>query len=125
MVNISNVDNQSCPVIVNTPRLFYELEYYAKYGNKVYFIDNDSYYDIGFFNILKDDNDHKIVNLNKFTNSVKCFWYVVPVYSQYDVLENQEKPSQNWRVLNSFSITYPTTGETQYRAVKYEVINKD
>lgn len=70
-----NID-ASVPIVANSPWIFYEAVPYEKAGSPVYFIDETTQYSFGSLLMLKEDNSHKIRDLDAFMKEHGKLWII-------------------------------------------------
>ncbi len=71
-----DASNPGVPIIASSPWLFYEAIPYATDEHPIYFIDEDTGYIYGSLEMLKDNDLHKIKDLNAFEKQNPVFWYL-------------------------------------------------
>jgi len=110
-------DNQ--PVITDSPWLFYEVNFYETKNHLTYFINDRTEYKYGSLDMLKYNNDHKIMDISSFAQSNPIVWYVgVSGKGSFN------PPYPNWKVLKFVNIIDSTSGESTYKAVQYQISNQ-
>lgn len=104
------------PIVAQTPWIFYEAIPYATPDHPVYFIDATADYKYGSLAMLKDNDMHKIKDINAFEKAHSTIWFIgqnetgdIPPY----------QPS--WKPLQTVSVQDNITGNTIYRATEYKV----
>jgi uncharacterized membrane protein len=108
------------PIIVDTPLLFYEATFYATDKHPVYFINDESYYDLGSLNMLANSDAHKIKNIAEFVKQNQVIWYLSSI--NVSDKDNSRAPYQDWQSVTEIPIYDCVTGETIYRLTQY-IIN--
>ncbi len=104
------------PIVAQTPWIFYEAIPYATAEHPIYFIDESTDYFYGSLAMLKDNDLHKIKDLEEFKRQHPTIWFIgqnesgdIPAY----------EPS--WKALQAVGIHDEITGKTVYRATQFSV----
>ena len=104
------------PIVAQTPWIFYEAIPYATTEHPVYFIDESTDYFYGSLAMLKDNDLHKIKDLEEFKKQNPIIWFI-------GQNENGDIPAYqpSWSALQTVAIHDEITGKTVYRATQYSV----
>jgi len=111
----SATDNQ--PIIADSPWLFYETTFYSTATHPIYFINEKTEYKYGSLDMLKYNDQHKILDIDSFTNENPIVWYI-----GHPCEDKFEAPYSNWKAMKEISINDSITGKPSYRAVQYNII---
>ncbi len=103
------------PIIADTPWFFYEVVYYESDNHKVYFIDQ-SEYKFGSLVMLRDNDQFKIKDFDKFATDNPVFWYV-----GYSIEGKLEAAYENWDPIQEITIEDEISGGPAYRAIQYKI----
>jgi len=103
------------PIIAATPWVFYEATFYNTSEHPIYFIDAYTNYDYGSLDMLELNDDHKINDLGAFTKAHPKVWYIG--YFEGEITP----PENNWKQLDTTSITSTIDGKTVYKAAEYSI----
>ena len=104
------------PIISDSPWLFYEVVFYENADHPVYFINEKTDYRYGALDMLKCNSQHKIVDIDSFTQSNPIVWYVGrPGEGAF------KEPYANWQKVKEVSIKDSVSGKMAYRAIQYRV----
>ena len=104
------------PIVTDSPFLFYEAIQYTTEANPVYFIDANTQYTYGSLEMLKDNDMHKIKDINAFSRQYPVIWYLGQTPSN-DV--GAYLPT--WVKLQTVSYFDQLTYRTDYRATQYRI----
>ena len=102
------------PIIASSPWIFYEAAPYATKEHPVYFIEKDTNYIFGSLDMLKDNDRHKINDLDAFAKENPVIWYLGNTTAD-DVAPSQD----SWQKVKTVNIQDSITGNTIYKATKY------
>lgn len=111
-VRAAGADNQ--PIIAATPWIYYEAVFYDTATSPVYFIDAQTSYNYGSLEMLKDNNFHKITDLDQFASQHSIVWYIGQSGS-----DDMQTPVDDWQVLQTIYLNDRMTGQSAYEAVQY------
>ncbi|MDB5162616.1 MAG: rane protein of unknown function [Candidatus Saccharibacteria bacterium] len=104
------------PIVANTPWNFYESVPYATNEHPIYFIDANNEYIYGSLDMLKDNDMHKIKDINAFAKSHPVIWYIG------DALSGDIAPYDNsWVKLQTVTYFDPLMNNEPYRATQYRI----
>lgn len=103
------------PIIASSPWTFYEAIFYETPEHQIYFIDETTEYIYGSLDMLKENDMHKIKDLDAFTEQNSTFWFVG--YADGEL----EPPRDDWKAIDSFFLISDIDGKTVYKATKYQV----
>lgn len=107
-------DNQ--PIISNSPWLFYEVNFYETKNHLTYFINEKTEYKYGSLDMLKYNNNHKIMDINSFAESNPIVWHVgYPGESEFNA------PYSNWEKLQEITMNDSVTGKPAYKVIQYRI----
>lgn len=110
-------DNQ--PIIADSPWLFYEAIFYVSDKHPVFFIDANTQYLYGSLDMLKNNDQFKIKDINKFITDNQIVWYVgLPRGADFSA------PYSNWRPLQEVFVNDSINNKPAYEAIQYKVINR-
>ncbi len=103
------------PIIAQTPWIFYEAVFYSTANHPVYFIDATTQYLYGSLAMLKDNDQHKIKNLDAFGSQHPTIWYL-------GRLENDQlgSPNPTWKKLQHLRLDDYISHRPTYEAVQYQ-----
>lgn len=108
--------NDYQPIIADSPWLFYEADFYATDKHPIYFIDAQTAYLYGSLDMLKYNDQHKIMDINKFTLEHPIVWYVgLPRGAEFKV------PYSNWQSIQEVSVSDSINGKPAYVAIQYKI----
>ncbi|MAU34127.1 hypothetical protein CL689_04370 [Candidatus Saccharibacteria bacterium] len=113
---IKRVGGEGQPIVANSPWLLYEAAPYESADHPVYFIDENTQYIFGSLDMLKESDLHKISDLDAFEKANPVIWYFGAT-TDADVTPYRD----DWRKIQTVSVTSPITGKTVYRATAYQV----
>ncbi|MDK2898830.1 MAG: mannosyltransferase [Patescibacteria group bacterium] len=115
---IISSSNDNLPIIADSPWLFYETIFYSTNEHPVYFIDEKTSYDYGSLDMLKYNNQHKIMDINAFTKINPVVWYIgCPGENNFDA------PYSSWKAIRSITVNDALTGKPSYKAIQYTTVN--
>jgi mannosyltransferase len=104
------------PIIATTPWNFYEAVPYSTPEHPVYFIDASTQYIYGSLDMLKDNDMHKIKDIDAFAQQHPVVWYLGQADSgdiaPYDT---------SWTRMNTVSYYDSLTNQSNYRATQYRI----
>ena len=103
------------PIIASTPWVFYEAAFYNSTDHPIYFIDAQTDYKYGSFDMLKYNDAHKIKDLDAFTKVHPVVWYIG--YFDSSVVP----PEGSWTQINITSVTSSIDGKTVYKGAEYQI----
>lgn len=103
------------PIIAATPWIFYEAVFYTSANHPVYFIDANTEYVYGSLDMLKDNDQHKIKNLDAFAKEHPVVWYI-----NYSPDGPVISPDSTWKQTQSFSIYDQITKQDPYKAIQLQ-----
>jgi len=115
------VDNSpnNQPIIADSPWLFYEVVFYSTSNHPVYFINEKTQYRYGSLDMLKYNDQGKIMDIASFSQSNPIVWYVGrPGDGDFNA------PYSNWKPIKEVSVKDSITGNPSYRAIQYQIINE-
>ena len=104
------------PIVSNSPWIFYEAAPYATDEHPVYFIDENTQYQFGSLDMLKNTDLHKITDLDQFIEDNDYIWYL-GVTDDEDVAPYDE----DWTKVKTVSVYDELTDTTRYKATLYKV----
>lgn len=103
------------PIIAATPWLYYEAAFYSTSANTVYYIE-PSEYPFGSLAMLKNNDDYKIKDIDKFAIDNPIVWYVG--YSSDGKLE---APYKNWEKIQEVVVNDSVSGNPAYKAIQFKI----
>jgi uncharacterized membrane protein len=103
------------PITVTSPWVYYEAVVYNTNRFPVYFIQGNTQYKFGSLTMIKENNYHKITNINKFSSHFKKVWCI-----DRSGTSELVSPDQSWKLINSFRLDDIITGQPAYEANEYE-----
>jgi hypothetical protein len=104
------------PIVAKTPWIFYEAVVYSTPEHPVYFIDATTDYIYGSLDMLKDNDDHKIKDMEAFEKEHPMLWYLDSA-STDDVAPMQS----TWVKIKTVGAYDELTKKTLYKATEYRV----
>jgi 4-amino-4-deoxy-L-arabinose transferase-like glycosyltransferase len=104
------------PIIATNPWLFYEAVPYSTPEHPVYFIDANTQYIYGSLDMLKDNDMHKIKDLDAFAKANPIIWYLGQADSG-DIAPYKD----SWVKLQTVTYHDSLTGKESYRATQYRI----
>jgi mannosyltransferase len=107
--------NGNEPIIADSPWLFYEAVFYETPSHPVYFIDANTKYEYGSLNMLKNNDMHKIKDLNQFSRDHKIVWILARPEAN-DVVA----PNYHWKKLQQVEFNDSITGKAAYKAARFQ-----
>lgn len=116
MSEINKKSSQNTAVISDSVWLFYDVDSYATEKNPTYFLDSSTDYHYGSLAMLKDDTDHKIVDLTKFAKKDQMIWYV-----STSAESAKKPPIDSWISVRTILIENPINHNIGAAAVLYKV----
>lgn len=117
---VEEIHNKSLPgqpIVAQSPWIFYEAIPYATAEHPVYFINDGIDYKFGSLEMLKDNDQHKITNLEQFKKDNPVIWYIGQSEDDADVPPRQD----SWVRMQTVSVKDDISGRTIYRATEYKV----
>ncbi|MES2630559.1 MAG: glycosyltransferase family 39 protein [Patescibacteria group bacterium] len=102
------------PIIANSPWTFYEAIPYSTEDHPIYFIDENTKYIYGSLDMLKDNDMHKIKDLDAFSKEHPIIWYLGQADSG-DIPPYKD----SWVKLQTVKYYDSLTGKESYRATQY------
>ena len=102
------------PIIAASPWVFYEAIFYNSDQHPIYFIDSQVDYAYGSLDMLKYSDNHKIKDLNAFTQQHPVVWYVG--YAQGELVP----PVSAWTKIDSTTTVSHVDGTAVYKGNKYQ-----
>ncbi|HWT40054.1 MAG TPA: glycosyltransferase family 39 protein [Dongiaceae bacterium] len=115
---IQKVSKPGEPIVASTPWVFYEITPYATANHPVWFIDANTQYIYGSLNMLKDNDMHKIKDIDAFKKANPVIWYFGNT-ADADIPPYQS----SWQKIQTVGVQDPITGDTLYKATEYRVNN--
>lgn len=103
------------PIIASSPWVFYEAVFYTSAEHPVYFIDADTDYKYSSLDMLRYNDQHKIKDLNAFSEKYPIVWYMGNSGNEQLV-----SPSDDWTELQKFSIHSELDKSDAYKAVQFQ-----
>jgi len=116
MKKIADKSSEKTVIIAESPWIFYDANVYETEQNPVYFLDSSTEYQYGSLAMLQADNVHKITDLESFVRFGQRVWYIGT--TDDDALS---LPIENWRLLQTISISDPIDGRNNHKAAEYIV----
>lgn len=113
---IQNAAKPGEPIIAASPWVFYEAIPYSTEAHPVYFIDANTQYVFGSLDMLKDNDMHKIKDLDTFAKEHPVIWYLDQVGSG-DVPPYKD----SWVKLQTVTYHDNLTNKEAYRATQYRI----
>jgi len=104
------------PIIADSPWLFYEAVFYSTDKHPVYFINANTEYKFGSLNMLRDNDQHKIKDLDAFTRENPVVWYLGRPGGN-----NLTPPKDTWIQLNQVEVNDSMSNKPSYKAIQYLV----
>ena len=104
------------PIIATTPWVFYEAIPYTTAEHPVYFIDAGTQYIYGSLDMLKDNDLHKIKDLDAFAKQNPVIWYLGQAETG-DIAPYKD----SWVKLQTVAYYDSLTGASTYRATQYRI----
>ena len=104
------------PIVTETPWIFYEAAPYATEEHPIYFLDASTDYFFGSLAMLKENDMHKIKDLEAFKKDHPVIWYLGQ--NEHGSIPAFES---TWVEKDSVGAYDEITGKTIYRATEYEV----
>lgn len=104
------------PIVATSPWIFYEAVPYSTPENPIYFIDANTQYVFGSLDMLKENDMHKIKDLEAFEKANPVIWYLGQA-------ESGDVPpyETSWVKLQTVSYYDWLTDKSLYRATQYRV----
>ena len=113
---VAAVGHPGEPIITNNPWLFYEAVPYDSTDHPVYFIDANTQYIYGSLDMLKDNDMHKIKDLDAFAKQHPVIWYLGQADSG-DIAPYKD----SWKKIQTVVYHDPLTDKEAYRATQYRI----
>ncbi len=104
------------PIVANAPWIFYEAAPYATEDYPIYFIDESTDYKYGSLDMLKYNDMHKIKDIDAFTATHPVIWYIANTQD-----EDVAPFDKSWKKIETIGIKDSISGNTLYKATKYQV----
>mgnify|MGYP001264856516 CR=1 FL=1 len=101
------------PILANTPWTFYEAVVYERDDSPVYFADETTKYEFGSLRMLKENDDHKIKNVEQFADAHDSFWVIGNIKGG-----PLNKIRNDWNVLDEITINDDVSGKPLFQAVR-------
>jgi mannosyltransferase len=105
------------PIIASSPWTFYEAIPYTSAEHPVYFIDANTEYYFGSLNMLKDNDMHKIKDMDAFAKDHPVIWYLGQDESGGDIAPYEI----SWKKIQTVMYEDPLTGKSNFRATQYRI----
>lgn len=111
-----NASPAGTPIIAASPWIFYEAIPYTTADHPIYFIDENTDYIYGSLDMLKENDLHKIKDLQAFEKEHPIIWYI-------EATEQNDVPAYNtsWKKIETVSVFDDITDKTLFRATAYKV----
>lgn len=116
MQEIKRLAEPGQPIVSQTPWVFYEAIQYTTPENPVFFTEETAKDNFGSLDMLKNNDQHKIKDLEAFAKSNPIIWYV----GQNESGDIGPMRS-SWTKIQSVAINDEITGKTIYRATQYRI----
>lgn len=113
---IHEVGQPGEPIITNSPWTFYEAIPYATEDHPVYFIDANTQYLYGSLDMLKENDMHKIKDIDAFAKQNPVIWYLGQADSG-DIAPYKD----TWVKIQTVSYFDPLVNASKYRATQYRI----
>lgn len=104
------------PIVANAPWFFYEAIPYSTAEHPIYFINENTQYIYGSLDMLKENDRHKIKDLEAFKKANPIIWYAGTTEDD-DVAPYQS----DWKKIKTVTVKDDITGKTIFRATQYRV----
>lgn len=104
------------PIIVTSPWTFYEAVPYSTQDHPIYFIDANTQYIYGSLDMLKNNDLHKIKDINAFAKNNPVIWYLGQTESG-DIAPYKD----SWAKIQTISYHDSLTDTSLYRATQYRI----
>jgi len=104
------------PIIATTPWIFYEAVPYSTEEFPVYFIDANTEYIYGSLDMLKQNDMHKIKDIDAFGKQNPIIWYL-----GQDETGDVAPYENTWKSLQTVSHFDSLTNKALYRATQYRI----
>jgi mannosyltransferase len=104
------------PIIATSPWIFYEAIPYNTTEHPIYFIDANTQYIYGSLDMLKDNDMHKIKDLDAFAKANPVIWYLGQADSG-DIAPYKD----SWQKIQTVAYSDSLTGKASYRATQYRI----
>lgn len=101
-------------ILANTPWIFYEAIVYEKPNSPVYFAHESTDYKFGSLLMLKENSDHKVMDVDAFAAEHKTFWLIDTIKSG-DLRPRRD----SWRAHESIVINDDISGQPLFKAIKF------
>ncbi|MDN5274980.1 MAG: rane protein of unknown function [Candidatus Saccharibacteria bacterium] len=102
------------PIIADSPWLFYEAVFYSTDNHPVYFIDANTEYKFGSLNMLRDNDQHKIKDLDAFAKVHPVIWYLGRPGNN-----SLTPPKDTWMQISQVEVNDSVSNKPSYKAVEY------
>lgn len=106
--------NKNEPIIASTPWIYYETFIYSTKDNPLYFADQDTAYEYGSLNMLKDTQEGKIYDIKAFIKNNNRFWYIGSSDGKL------EAPYKNICMVDSFVLEDKIDHKMKNQGVEYK-----
>lgn len=104
------------PIITTTPWIFYEAVPYSTDEHPVYFIDANTEYIYGSLDMLKENDMHKIKDIDAFGKQHPIIWYLgQDEFGEVAPYEN------SWKSIQTVAHYDALTNKSLYRATQYRI----
>lgn len=104
------------PIVASSPWTFYEAIPYATDEHPVYFIEEDTVYEFGSLEMLKDNDRHKIKDLAAFEAQHPIIWYIGT--SDAETITSSRS---HWTPLRTVGPVDEFTGKVRFKATEYRI----
>lgn len=104
------------PIIVTSPWIFYEAVPYSTQDHPIYFIDANTQYIYGSLDMLKNNDLHKIKDIDAFAKNNPVIWYLGQAESG-DIAPYKD----SWTKIKTISYHDSLTDTSLYRATQYRI----
>lgn len=104
------------PIIGNTPWIFYEAVIYSRSDSTIYFINETTNYQFGSLKMLVENDEYKIMDLDKFTHEHPSFWVIANLRDG-----SPNKVRDTWKINDTITINDDVSHQPLFRAIHVTV----
>lgn len=116
LVEAINAVDKETAIVANEPWIFYESVVYETQETPIYFVEESTSYRYGSLEMLKQNDDHKIKDLDKFSEENDTFWLIGNLRTgKLNILRD------SWVKGQTITINDDLSGEPLFQAVKISV----
>jgi mannosyltransferase len=101
------------PIVANTPWVFYEASIYETNNSPLYFVNETTTYKFGSLRMLKENDDHKILDVDAFAREHQSFWIISNVKDS-----TPNKLRESWLVSKEIVVNDTVSDKPLFKAIR-------